>query len=454
MQSFDFELKLKKLKKFRWKRLFARNSYLLTIGSSLSLLFVIFITLAFRYENYYKKTEEESLKKLYRELVKSNLNHAITSVVSEELPGELAFEQKQYKIRYGFNQELDEYIRKLLKQYRSDYSSVVVIDNNTGKILSVVGHRRDDNNFDLSLPFTATHPSASLFKVITTADLLTKNISSYEDFSYIGRSSTLYRYQLNRENSRYMRRATLEKAFASSNNVVFGKAAIKYLSGESLLAMASNFGYKKSLIDEVDLPVSVMDMPEDEYSLAETASGFNTTTLMSPIHAAVISSVVANGGKLIYPTLVDAVVDETNNQIVWTPEQRVDVALPAEIASSLKNIMESTIEIGTARRSFKKMNRTLKEDLVIGGKTGSMTGGTPFGKRDWFTAFAAPRNDANDKGISIAVMNVNTKRWYVKSSYLAERIIDFYFSKIKEIDKKENQDIASKKGQSSKHQDV
>ena len=72
----------------------------------------------------------------------------------------------------------------------------------------------------------------------------------------------------------------------------------------------------------------------------------------------------------------------------------------------------------------------MKKKLIIGGKTGSITGGVPNGKRDWLTVFAMPKNPLYGKGISVAVMNINVKKWYVRSTFLAKKVIEFYYKKI------------------------
>jgi hypothetical protein len=99
----------------------------------------------------------------------------------------------------------------------------------------------------------------------------------------------------------------------------------------------------------------------------------------------------------------------------------------------MQEMMGMTIDGGTARRSFKKMNNGYKDNLEIGGKTGSITGGTPYGKRDWFAAYALPRDKTKGKGISISVMNVNVKKWHVKSSMLAKNVIEYYYKNINPI---------------------
>ena len=101
----------------------------------------------------------------------------------------------------------------------------------------------------------------------------------------------------------------------------------------------------------------------------------------------------------------------------------------------ISKAMENTVKKGTARKSFKRLDRFLKEQLKIGGKTGSITGGIPFGKRDWFSAFAIPKNKKLGEGISISVMNINVDKWFVRSAYLAREVIDFYYKEINPLKK-------------------
>ena len=68
--------------------------------------------------------------------------------------------------------------------------------------------------------------------------------------------------------------------------------------------------------------------------------------------------------------------------------------------------------------------------LDIGGKTGTITGGIPYGKRDWFISYAKKSDQEEDRGISVAVMIVNLEKWYVKSTVLAKDIIQHYYSTI------------------------
>lgn len=360
----------------------------------------------------------------------SEVKHQIDSGISNagEFPSIVKVDDELAKVDYTFDQNLTDFVKKRLRRYRSDYSVITIIDNNNGEILTSVGFKRRGNQFDYQLPYSSTHPSASLIKIITTAGIL-KNTDVDNDtvFSFRGRGTTLYKYQLKDKRTRWSRYLTFEKAFALSNNVVFGKAAVHYLSSLDLFKMASSFGFNRNLFSDISAGTSTFPMPKNQYNLAELASGLNDEAMISPVHAAVLSSIVANEGTLKYPRIVDKVVDLKTKEVLVDSHTRNEKVLSPKVVSSIKKMMELTVNRGTARGAFRRMRRSVKSNLVIGGKTGTITGGIPFGKRDWFTAYARPKDNPTDRGISISVMNINVKKWYVKSSYLAKEIIEHYY---------------------------
>lgn len=339
------------------------------------------------------------------------------------------YDSAKYKPNYTFNQELEEFIKKQLALYRPDFTSVVVMDNETGYILAAVDYARTKNIFGRDLAFTTTHPAASIFKVITAADLLENtHIKTDTEFSFTGRSTTLYRSQLKEPaNRRWIRSLDLHKAFATSNNVIFGRTAIENLTPAGLKRMAEKFGFNKRLLEGVNLTPSIFTMAQDQYNLAELSSGLNTQTLMSPVHGAVIGSVVANNGLLRYPVVIKSLEGLQDKKVIYPPMKKDEAVLTPQSADDLRTLFMGTITQGTARSSFRRSLYLLNK-LEIGGKTGSITGGEPRGKRDWFVSYAKSLEDKNDKGISICVMIVNQKKWYIKSPLLAKNIMEYYYS--------------------------
>jgi cell division protein FtsI/penicillin-binding protein 2 len=339
------------------------------------------------------------------------------------------YDNSRYNLKYTFREDLEDFIKKQLALYRPDYTSVVVVDNENGHVLAAVDYSRAKHIFGRDLAFTNSHPAASVFKVITASDLLENtHIKTSTEFSFTGRSTTLYRHQLKEPpHRRWVRSLDFEKAFATSNNVIFGRTALENLTPAGLKKMAEKFGFNKKLVEGVNLAPSVFNMAKDQYNLAELSSGLNTDTLMSPVHGAVIASVVANGGVFRYPVVVQQVENIKDQKIIYPPLKKDEHVLTPQTAEDLRTLFMATITQGTARSSFRRSQYLLSK-LEIGGKTGSLTGGEPFGKRDWFVSYAKSLEDKNDKGISICVMIVNQKKWYIKSPLLAKNVMEFYYS--------------------------
>ena len=352
---------------------------------------------------------------------------------SNKLPDTLYLDEKNYELEYSTEAKLQKYIKRLLSRLGSDFSSVVVIDNNSGEILGLMDFNRKKKKHGFSLSLSATHPSASLFKIIAAAEFIeSDSLNSKHKFSFNGKSTTLYKYQLKNKKNKWTRYQSFGRAFARSNNVVFGKAAIQFSSNLDLYKMANKFGFNEPLMDEIPIGNSYVPMAKDQYNLAEIASGFNRKTYMSPIHAALLPLVMVNDGRMVFPRLINS-VKEKNGEVVWQSEKKERKIIDEGTAKKVAKLMEGTITHGTASRGFKRMKKKIKRKLSLGGKTGSITGGVPYGKRDWFVAFARPKKSKEDKGISVCIMNVNKKLWRAKSTSLARRIIEYYYSKVSPI---------------------
>ncbi|MEX0799082.1 MAG: penicillin-binding transpeptidase domain-containing protein [Bacteriovoracaceae bacterium] len=388
----------------------------------------LFPILAFANFNFGKDLSFESFE---REGFKKVLSKKVFS--SPGWPQDVSFKERDYEVEYSINQKLTDFAVKYLKRYRSDHASIVVMDNNTGSILTAVDFQRKGNVVGKSMAFSSAHPAASVFKVITAADLLENTaVKKGTSFSYNGKSTTLYKYQLKDKKNRWTRKIVFEKAFAWSNNVVFGKAAIKNTNFESLFNTAHKFGFNEELLQLLETGSSKLFEGTTDFNLAELATGFNRKTMISPLHGALIASIIANEGVLKKPYIVKSIRDVKQNREVWTPKYVLSRSMSKDAALELKDMMNMTVEKGTARGAFRPWKTKKIRDIEIGGKTGTITGGLPHGKRDWFISYAKPKDDPDDLGISVAIMIVNIEKWYIKSTYLAKKIIQYYYDSLKE----------------------
>lgn len=128
---------------------------------------------------------------------------------------QIDYDSGKFSVNYTFQEELEDFIKKQLKTYHPDYTSVVVMDNETGKILAAVDYARATKKFGRDLAFTNTHPAASIIKVITASDLLENtHIKTDTEFSFTGKSTTLYKHQLKEPaNRRWIRSLDFQKSF-------------------------------------------------------------------------------------------------------------------------------------------------------------------------------------------------------------------------------------------------
>ncbi len=399
--------------------------YLLFIvwGGGLGLIFLSSISLA---NIFQKEDQKESVLRRLRGPFSDTFLSTGNAVAQIDVAS------TSYELSYTLDDELESYIRSDIKRYRPDYVSVVVLDNDSGAILAAIDYDRHKKSFGRSLTFSSTHPGASLFKIVTAAELLENSDMEVESkVLFTGKTTTLYRNQLKQVpvERRWVRKHNMKQAFALSNNVYFGKAATNKIYPSSIIKTSSKLGFYQDLMEELDIGKSVVMIPQNKYELAELSSGFNDETMISPIHAALLAQAVANGGSWNTPYLISQVKEQS--KAVWTHDGKASdhQALSKKTAEDLSSMMEYTIKHGTARGAFRKMSRYFDRTIKVGGKTGTITGGLPYGKHDWFVAYAKPQDEGKGKGISVSVMIVNKKKWYVKSASLAQEIINYYRKK-------------------------
>lgn len=310
--------------------------------------------------------------------------------------------------------ELQRFIAGMSDRYKLHHGAVVVMDSRRGDVLAVYGKTLSGEDCSLALD---TEIAASIFKLVTaTAAMEQKGFGRDTVFFYTGNAHTLYRKQLSNRRDRWCAEVTLAEAFAKSNNVVFGKLGSIYLGEEPIILTARELGFGRSPLRTFESPASVTFSPRDEYNLAELACGFNRETRMSPLHAAEIVTAALNGGSMVSPRLM------RTEKIEKLP------VMKAGTAAALRAMMEKTVKSGTVADTFRSASsdRVLRR-LDMGGKSGSMDGENPKGRRNWFVGFA--RNRDTGRAITIGCALVLNDRFRIQADMLSRLIIREYFSR-------------------------
>ena len=333
-----------------------------------------------------------------------------------------------YQLYTSIDPDLQQSILASLEKRHAHRIGIVAIEPDTGRVLSMVSYDREDPEHNTCL--SADLPAASIFKIVTaSAAMGSGGFEKQSRFTYNGGRYTLYRSQLSARENQYTNYVSLQRAFAESNNPVFGKLGKNELGKDVLEKYAYAYYFNRPI--EFDLPVetSVLEINDTPYNWAEVASGFNRTTTISPLHAAMISASMVNGGRIIKPTLIDVAAREDRTVYRCRPEVLSRTVDPSKVGD-LNKLMGATIRSGTARGQFANISSSrVLSRLDMGGKTGSLNHPTRHIRYDWFTGYA--RDPEGSGKIAIGVI-VAHKDYIGKraATYFREAVFQYFQNRI------------------------
>lgn len=397
-----------------------------------TLLFGLILLSACEKNSPEESSEKKSIGMVDSKIIELSIKSSLDENLKEfkDFPKAINIADEEYQFKYFINKRLEDRIKQALRRWDSKNAAVAVIDNKTGGVIAAVGYQSSDKSFNRNLVFSSTHPAASIVKIITASNMIEGGKINYgTNFHFNGKSTTLYKSQLENTKNKWSAKTDFATAFSFSNNVVFGKAILLYSSNKKMHKTAEAFGFGKKLMKYVTLGESKLFMAKTNYELAELATGFNKRTLISPIHAAVLASTIVRGGDWINPQVVKTITK--NKKVIWAAKnQEPNNAISFGTARQLKTMMKKVVKSGTARKIFRRYPSKILKQLEIAGKTGSITGGIPYGKRDWFVSYGKKLKSTNP-GISVAVMLVHGADWKVRSTLIAKNVYEFYFRDLK-----------------------
>lgn len=243
-----------------------------------------------------------------------------------------------------------------------DKGAVVLLDILTGEILAMAS-RPDFDPSDINPSLAdedqalfnralGTYTPGSIFKIITASAALEKGISAdltFECPGYVDFGET--RMKCSSFDSGGHGSVNMAQAFARSCNSYFIKLGLK-IGRSDLLEMANRFGlgsrtglYKEG-IDEPSgkLPGNIGYASPVEIANISIGQG---ELLTSPIQAANMTAVIANGGILNQVSLVEAIVNDRGERIRNISSPSWKRVISKETAASLQGMMLLTVQSGT-----------------------------------------------------------------------------------------------------------
>lgn len=330
------------------------------------------------------------------------------------------------QVQTTLDDSLQQHLLQILNPAHARYISLVALDPFSGRIKALVSFDRLNNTRNTCVE--ALFPAASIFKIITAAGAVEAHgLGPDSELFFNGGKYTLYRSQLAAQRNRHSNLISLADSFAESINPVFGKIGVRQLGRAGLEQFGEMFGFRQPIDFELPLPVSELILDDDTYQWAEVASGFNRTTLITPLHGSMIVAAVVNGGVMMTPSIVEHITTASGQVLYRRAEPQKITVISAPTAQALKPMMAATVVSGTARNLFRgyRSDRILSQ-LELGGKTGSISNNERTARFDWYVGYGL---DAK-QGIGLVVAAVVGHEEYIgkRAAEYARSAIRHYFS--------------------------
>lgn len=311
---------------------------------------------------------------------------------------------------------LQQTAERLLRDARPRAGAIVAADARSGRLLvwaslglgsaGILGTRA---------------PSASLFKIVTTAALLELDgVHPATRVCHSGGSSRIERRHLEAPHGEDVQCHPFWQALGHSRNAVYAQLVTRHLMRDELVTMGARFGFGADLPFDVSAPLGRLEVPYNDLAFARAATGFQGSDL-TPLGALELAFVVAAGGNRPRLRIVAAAED-----YVAPPTLRIeDRVIEPRTAANLRWMMEVTVDQGTSAEAFADpAGQPYLRNVRVAGKTGTLQPEPSGPTTTWFVGFAPSR----DPRIVVSVLLENGRVWHRKANEVARDLLRAYFA--------------------------
>ncbi|MDD2308501.1 MAG: penicillin-binding transpeptidase domain-containing protein [Desulfuromonadaceae bacterium] len=359
------------------------------------------------------------------ERAKSHFESATDLLATAEVNGSHMSAQTPEGLQYIYTiqGDLQRRVYDCLVKYQVPYGVFVAIEPASGRILGMTAYSSSDAGWAKHSIFEL-YPMASLFKIITASAAL-------ENHKITPESMIEFRGNSYSENPRYWdisprgRNSSMNATYAmgKSINPVYGRVASDIAGKSSVMESVSRFGFNQVLLPGTPAKPSQAGEPGNNHDLRLMGAGLDHDVKISPLHAAVIMSAIANGGKMMIPGLTSSIVDAHGiEKETFAPRELRRLVTP-ETSASLTRMLSSTVLTGTSRKAFHDRRGRPLLDVTVAAKTGSIDGTDPKGHYSWFAAFAPIQNPR----IALVALVINSDKWKIKASQVGVEALEEFF---------------------------
>lgn len=274
---------------------------------------------------------------------------------------------------YAVQYETEKILEDVVEKHQADSGSIVVMEPETGKILSVASYPNfdpneywnvDDMRHYINPVVSGTYESGSVFKTITMAIGMDDNKiepwSTYVDTGVVHEAG----YEIKNSDEKAYGEQTMTQVLEKSLNT--GVIYVEKLVGnKKFSSYVKRFGFGEE--SGIDLPAeSAGDISNlsflnrnIEFFTASYGQGFT----MTPLQIANAYATIANGGKFMKPQIIDRII-HSDGRIEEVRPQEIRRVIREDTAKKTLEMLRSTVVNGHGKRAD-------VAGYLVGGKTGT-----------------------------------------------------------------------------------
>ena len=309
---------------------------------------------------------------------------------------------------------LEEELRKGLSDYGGTSAVGIIMDPNTGEILSLANmndynpndywNYSDDDRRDRAV--TDTYEPGSTFKSVSMSALLDQNLVNENQKVYV-------------ENGRYRFR----------NVTIYDTHNHSWLTAKGVIEESSNIGMAKLIqnIDDnlfykyvrafgfgnytsTDLPGEVkgkLKKPNEWSAVTKAFMSFGYEIAVTPIQMITAYSAIINGGILYQPQIIKKIIAHDGTIVSENKPKEIRRVISSKTSSEMRSILVGVVDNGTGKYA--------KLDFIkVGGKTGTsqkLVNGS-YSKSDYNSSFIGFFPADNPKIVCFVLVNSPEKGKY------------------------------------------
>ena len=255
-------------------------------------------------------------------------------------------------IQYIAERELD----KVFKSFHAKGASIVVMDPHTGRILALANRPTYDLNDHSEVSRDAMRNRSicdlfepgSVFKIVTASAALEEKKVTEEDVFFCENGAYKIGGRILHDHTSHGN-LTFRQVIEESSNIGTVKVA-QLLGPDTLYRYLRAFGFGSKLGVDLAGEISGMISPVRVWSKTSmTAIPIGQEVGVTALQLASAISVIANGGQLMKPYIIDSVRDNQGQIIKQNKPVLIRKVISVDTAMRIKKILTGVVEEGTGR---------------------------------------------------------------------------------------------------------